>query len=126
LAEWIGQTLSILDALPILGVIAVVTVVIIFLTELSSNTATAAAFLPILTSLAAGLGENPLRLAGPAVLASSCAFMMPVATPPNAIVYSSGFVTIPQMARAGLALNFLVAALVSILGYLLVPVFFGT
>jgi sodium-dependent dicarboxylate transporter 2/3/5 len=85
---------------------------VVFLTEVTSNTATAAAFLPILYGVADGLGHNPLMLLIPAVLASSCAFMLPVATPPNAIVFGSGRLTIRQMAMAGFWLNILVVALV--------------
>jgi solute carrier family 13 (sodium-dependent dicarboxylate transporter), member 2/3/5 len=125
LAGWIGGSLAGFRALPIIAIVLLVTLVIIFLTELTSNTATAAAFLPILASLAIGMGENPLLLAVPAALAASCAFMMPVATPPNAIVYGSSFITIPQMARAGLVLNIVFLLLVSLLGYILVILVFG-
>jgi solute carrier family 13 (sodium-dependent dicarboxylate transporter), member 2/3/5 len=125
LAGWIGQSLAGLQVLPTLGLILAVSLVVIFLTELTSNTATAAAFLPILGSLAVGIGENPLLLAVPAALAASCAFMMPVATPPNAIVYGSSFITIPQMARAGLYLNLLFAAIITLLGYALIVLAFG-
>jgi solute carrier family 13 (sodium-dependent dicarboxylate transporter), member 2/3/5 len=125
LADWIGVELAILAILPTIAIIGGIAVVIIFLTELTSNTATAAAFLPILASLAVGIGENPLLLAVPAALAASCAFMMPVATPPNAIVYGSSFVTIPQMVRAGLLLNFLFAVLLTLGGYLLILTVFG-
>jgi solute carrier family 13 (sodium-dependent dicarboxylate transporter), member 2/3/5 len=125
LAEWIGASLSGLDVLPVIGIVLVIATVIVFLTELTSNTATAAAFLPILASLAIGLGESPLLLAVPAALAASCAFMMPVATPPNAIVYGSSFVTIPQMARAGLVLNGIFILLLSLGGYLLVIMALG-
>lgn len=125
LAEWIGQRLAGLDALPIQMVVVLVSLVIIFLTELASNTAIAAAFVPIAASLAVGMGQSPLVLAVPAALAASCAFMLPVATPPNAVVYGSGHLTIPQMARAGLALNLLFVALLSTLGYVLVGALFG-
>jgi len=125
LAGWIGESLAGVDALPVIGIIIVVGFVIIFLTEITSNTATAAAFLPVLASLAIGIGENPLLLIVPAALAASCAFMMPVATPPNAIVYGSSFVTIPQMARAGLILNLLFIFLISLAGYVLVVLVFG-
>ena len=117
LAEWIGAALSGLERWPTVLLVAGVTAVIVFLTELTSNTATAAAFLPILGPLAVALGENPLLLAVPAALGASCAFMMPVATPPNAIVYGSGYITIPQMARAGLALNLLFILLITALAY---------
>lgn len=125
LAEWIGGALAGLQVLPTIALILAVTLVVIFLTELTSNTATAAAFLPILGSLAIGIGENPLLLAVPAALAASCAFMMPVATPPNAIVYGSSFVSIPQMARAGLYLNVLFTFLITFLAYGLVVLAFG-
>jgi solute carrier family 13 (sodium-dependent dicarboxylate transporter), member 2/3/5 len=125
LADWIGAALGGLAVLPVFLILVIVVVVIVFLTELTSNTATAAAFLPVLASLAIGIGENPLLLAVPAALAASCAFMMPVATPPNAIVYGSSFVTIPQMARAGLVLNLFFIALISGGAYLLVMLFFG-
>jgi sodium-dependent dicarboxylate transporter 2/3/5 len=117
LAEWIGTALSALEAWPTVLLVVGVTAVIVFLTELTSNTATAAAFLPILGPLALALGENPLFLAVPAALGASCAFMMPVATPPNAIVYGSGYITIPQMARAGAALNVLFIVLITVLAY---------
>jgi sodium-dependent dicarboxylate transporter 2/3/5 len=125
LAEWIGASLSGLGAWPTLALVLLVATLIVFLTELTSNTATAAAFLPVVAALAVGLGENPLLLAIPAALAASCAFMMPVATPPNAIVFGSSFITIPQMARAGIVLNLLFIAVITLLAYTLVLVVFG-
>ncbi|CAN5877457.1 DASS family sodium-coupled anion symporter [soil metagenome] len=125
LAGWIGEEIAGFGALPLVVVMLAVTTVIVFLTELTSNTATAAAFLPVVSSVAIGLGENPLLLAIPAALAASCAFMMPVATPPNAIVYGSGYLTIPQMARAGVVLNLLLIVLITALAYTLVLVAFG-
>lgn len=110
---------------PLLLIIAAVVGVIVLLTELTSNLATTAAFLPIAASVAVGLGYDPAMLAIPAVLAASCAFMLPVATPPNAIVYGSGFVTIPQMARAGVVLNVLFVVLISLACYFLLPTFLG-
>lgn len=110
LAAWIGEALAGLGAFPLVVVMVLVTAVVIFLTELTSNTATAAAFLPVVASLAVGIGADPLLLAIPTALAASCAFMMPVATPPNAIVYGTGRVTLPQMAHAGLWLNLLFIA----------------
>ena len=77
------------------------------LTELTSNTATAATFLPIAAALALSLGQNPLLFLIPTALAANCSYMLPVGTPPNAIVFGSGLVTLPQMARAGLLLNVL-------------------
>jgi solute carrier family 13 (sodium-dependent dicarboxylate transporter), member 2/3/5 len=125
LAEWIGMSLSGLVTWPTLLLVVTVTLVIIFLTEMTSNTATAAAFLPVLAPLAVALGQNPFLLVVPAALAASCAFMMPVATPPNAIVYGSGYVTIPQMARAGIILNLVFAALITVVAYTLMMWVFG-
>jgi len=105
LALWFGGALSPLVELPTIVLVLGVTALIIFLTELTSNTATTAAFLPVVGAVAIEIGLSPLALAAPATVAASCAFMLPVATPPNAIVYGTGHVTIPQMMRAGLALN---------------------
>jgi solute carrier family 13 (sodium-dependent dicarboxylate transporter), member 2/3/5 len=125
LAESIAGAIGGISALPAVVLLVTVTVVVILLTELTSNTATAAAFLPLIAALAIGLGENPLLLVVPAALAASCAFMMPVATPPNAIVYGSGYVTIPQMVRAGWMLNVLFAIAITALMYTLVGMAFG-
>ncbi len=125
LADWIGEALGGVGAFPILLVMMVVAFVIIFLTEVTSNTASAAAFLPVLAALAVGIGEDPLLLAVPAALGASCAFMLPVATPPNAIVYGSSFITIPQMAKAGIVLNLLFAMAIPLVSYLTLMAFFG-
>ena len=125
LAEYIGTLLTGLDGWPTLAVVAVVALVILLLTEMTSNTATAAAFLPIVAALALSLGESPLVLAVPAALAASCAFALPVATPPNAIVFGSDLVTLPQMARAGVWLNAEFLLLVTAAAYALLPVVFG-
>ncbi len=120
LADWIGSQVSLLEHAPILVLIIAVTALIMMLTELTSNTATSAMVMPILSAVAIGLGQNPLLLVVPAAIAASCAFMLPVATPPNAIVFGSGYVTIPQMARNGIGLNIMGVILVTILTYLLV------
>jgi sodium-dependent dicarboxylate transporter 2/3/5 len=95
---------------------------IVFLTELTSNTATTATLIPVLGALAPGLGLDPLLLIVPAALAASCAFMLPVATPPNAIVFGSGLIQINDMIRAGFGLNWLGIVLITGLAYtLLLP-----
>jgi sodium-dependent dicarboxylate transporter 2/3/5 len=125
LAGWIGGQLGMLSGLPpILIIIAMITL-LIFLTELTSNTATTAAFLPVVAALAITLGEHPLLLVVPAALAASCAFMLPVATPPNAIVFSSGHLSIAQMARAGILLNVVGIVLITLIAYSLLLVVFG-
>jgi solute carrier family 13 (sodium-dependent dicarboxylate transporter), member 2/3/5 len=125
LAAWIGQGVSGLGALPILLLVLAVILVVVFLTEITSNTATAAAFLPILASSAIGIGQDPMLFVLPAAIAASCAFMLPVATPPNAIIYGSGKVTIPQMAKAGIWLNIIVSVLLSLAAYTLFAFVFG-
>ena len=117
--KWIGSLIAGLKGVPILLLVAVVAVSILLLTELTSNTATAATFLPIVAGAAIGLDLNPLVFVVPAALAASCAFMMPVATPPNAIVFGSGHITIVQMVRAGIWLNLIGAVLVSLTVYTL-------
>jgi sodium-dependent dicarboxylate transporter 2/3/5 len=119
LAEWIGMSLSVLDWLPIIALVMLSLLVITFLTEITSNTATGAAFLPILASVAIAMGQNPLLLVVPATVGASCAFMLPVATPPNAIVYGTGLVSIPQMARAGFIFNILMIFIITGMMYLL-------
>lgn len=125
LAAWISASLQGLEALPLILLIGIIVAVIVFLTELTSNAATVAAFVPVIAALAVGLGLDPLVLAAPAAIAASCAFMLPVATPPNAVVFGSGYITIPQMVRAGLWLNLLGIVLVTIVGTVLVPIVFG-
>ncbi len=125
LAEWMGNELSGLRDWPVIVLVVAVTALIIFLTELTSNIATSATFLPIVAALAVSLGQPPLLLAIPAVLAASFAFMLPVATPPNAIVFGSGFVTIPQMVRAGLWLNLIGIVFIIVTVYLLMGPVFG-
>ncbi len=116
-AEYLGQCLSGLHALPVPLLLLMIISIVVFLTELTSNTATTATFLPILGALAIGLGISPALLVVPTAMAASCAFMMPVATPPNAIVFGSGEITIPQMCKAGLWLNLIGIALIMLLMY---------
>jgi sodium-dependent dicarboxylate transporter 2/3/5 len=123
LAEWLGTSLQSIGALPVFALVIVVATMIIFLTELTSNTATAATFLPIVGAIAIASDIDPIVLAVPVTLAASCAFMLPVATPPNAIVFGSGLLTIPKMARAGIALNIVGIILVSIAALVLAPRF---
>jgi solute carrier family 13 (sodium-dependent dicarboxylate transporter), member 2/3/5 len=125
LAEWLGGFFEVIGGWPVILVIGAAAMLIIILTELTSNSATAAAFLPIMVAVAVGIGENPLLLAVPVTIAASCAFMLPVATPPNAIVYGSGIMTIPQMARAGIVLNILFVFIITILAYTVVGYVFG-
>lgn len=125
LAEWLGGYFAALDFLPFIIVIIIVTLVIITFTNLASNSATAAAFLPVMGSVAIGMGEDPLQLAIPVAVAASCVFMFPVGTPPNAIVYGSGVFSIPQMVKAGIWLNLIFTVLITLLTRYLFILFFG-
>jgi sodium-dependent dicarboxylate transporter 2/3/5 len=125
LAAWIGTQLVVLGGLPPVLIVMIMITILIFLTELTSNTATTAAFLPVVAALAISLGENPMLLVAPAALAASCAFMLPVATPPNAIVYSSGHLTIAQMARAGFLLNMIAIVMITLVAYSALLFVFG-
>src|SRR3546814_6908514 len=105
LALWIAENMNWVATLPGLFMMVVVIVGILGLTERTSNTATAATFLPLLGALAVAQGIPPAMLAIPAAIAASCAFMMPVATPPNAIVFGTGHMKIQSMIKAGFTLN---------------------
>jgi sodium-dependent dicarboxylate transporter 2/3/5 len=125
LAAWLGELLSILGGWPVAALVVLVTLAMIFLTELTSNTASAATFLPIGAALALAVGADPMLFAAPLVIAASCAFMLPVATPPNAIVYGGGMITIAQMSRVGLWLNLIGVVAISSLALITVPLIFG-
>ncbi len=122
LAEWIAQGVGSFGTLPTLAMLGLVVLVIIFLTEVTSNTATAAAFLPLLGAVAVAQGLPVELLVVPAAVAASCAFMLPVATPPNAIVFGSGHLRISSMIHAGFVLNLAGLVIVTAVSYLLVGV----
>ncbi|MDR4506733.1 MAG: anion permease [Candidatus Brocadiaceae bacterium] len=124
LSGWIGHSIAGIGTLPILVMIIVICLFMTFLTEMTSNTAAATMILPVLAALSGTLGVHPFALMLPATLSASCAFMLPVATPPNAIIFSSGQIAIPQMARTGLFLNLLGVVVITMLMYFVaVPVF---
>ena len=121
LALWLGQSLAPLNALGVAVLVIASVALVIFLTELTSNLATTATLLPVMGAIAVQAGVPPLLLTVPVTIAASCAFMLPVATPPNAIVFATGQITIPQMIRAGLFLNILGVIIVSIISLFLAP-----
>jgi solute carrier family 13 (sodium-dependent dicarboxylate transporter), member 2/3/5 len=116
---WFGEQMTGLEVLPILLLVAAVATIVLFLTEVTSNTATAATFIPVLGGVAVGIGADPMTLLIPAAFAATCAFMLPVGTPPNAIVFGTGAVTIGQMARGGVILNLIGIVLITLFCYLL-------
>lgn len=125
LGDWIAEKLSFLGNSSYILIVLVFVTLAILPTEIISNTATAALLIPIAASLADSLGINPILLMAPVAIATSYGFIMPVGTPPNAIVYSSGYVTAGKMARAGLPLDFISIVMVTILTGVLVPIVFG-
>lgn len=124
LAEWIGAGTAKLRGLPIMALVLVMMVVIVYLGELASNTAMAAIFLPIAGAASFGLELNPLTLVLPVALAASLGFMLPVATPPNAIIYGSGAVSSQDMLRSGAALDVISIVIVFVFAMLLGPIVF--
>ncbi|MCG7545319.1 SLC13 family permease [Pseudoalteromonas sp. MM17-2] len=121
LADYIANLLSGASAMPLVISVLVVAALITFLTEITSNTATAAGFLPLLGPVAESITGTPLVWVVPAAIAASCAFMMPVATPPNAIVFGSGEIKITDMIRAGFALNIIAIVLITLATLVIAP-----
>ena len=124
LGVWIGNSLLVLSSVPPIVLIFAVAALIIFLTEITSNVTTTTTFLPVFGALAIAIGILPVSLTVPVCLAASCAFMLPVATPPNAIVYGSNKFTIATMMRAGFALNIIGIFIVTLFAYFLAPLVF--
>ncbi len=125
LSLWIGNQLEGVSFLPPLLIVGAVCLLVTFLTELTSNTATAEMLLPVLAALAVAVKVHPLLLMIPGTLSCSCAFMLPVATPPNAIVFGTQRLRIAQMARVGLVLNFVGVVCITAAAFLLLGVSFG-
>lgn len=125
LTAWLAGELSVLQGVDLLLIIVCVVLLVIFLTEITSNTATSSLILPVMGALALAIEVHPYGLMVSAVLAASFAFMLPVATPPNAIAFSSRYITIPQMIKAGLWLNLLGVFLISAFVYYLLPWVWG-
>jgi sodium-dependent dicarboxylate transporter 2/3/5 len=121
LALWLGESLAPLNAFGLAALVIAAVALVIFLTELTSNLATTATLLPVMGAIAIQAGVPPLFLTVPITIAASCAFMLPVATPPNAIVFATGQITIPQMVRAGLVLNLISIVIVTIIALYVAP-----
>jgi sodium-dependent dicarboxylate transporter 2/3/5 len=121
LALWLGEQLAPLNAWGTAVLVVASVAMVIFLTELTSNLATTATLLPVMGAIAVQAGVPPIVLTVPITIAASCAFMLPVATPPNAIVFSTGAISIPQMVRAGVFLNLIGIVIVSTVALVLAP-----
>ncbi len=121
LAIWMGSLIP--QGVSLALIVILVVALIIFLTELTSNMATTATFLPVVAAIALQSNFDPLLVTAAVALAASCAFMLPVATPPNAIVFGSGLIRVPQMAKAGFLINILGITVVSLVAVFSVPYF---
>jgi sodium-dependent dicarboxylate transporter 2/3/5 len=121
LAVWFGSQLNEFGNMHLFIVLFLIITMVNFLTEITSNLATTAMLLPVLVSLAGGIQVHPYFLLVGATLAASCAFMLPVATPPNAVVFGSGFVKIEEMVKKGIWMNLLSIVIISIFVYFILP-----
>lgn len=125
LAEWIGQSFTAIEGVGFFVLLLVIVAAVNFLTEVTSNVATASMILPILASVAVKLDLHPFGLMVGATLAASCAFMLPVATPPNAVVFGSGYLQMKDMVKAGLWLNILSILIITVMVYYILPWLWG-
>lgn len=125
LAEWIGSQFTLLKDLPILLILLFLIISVNFLTEITSNLATTAMLLPILAPMAMTIDVHPYLLLVSATVAASCAFMLPVATPPNAIVFGSGYLKIQDMVKTGIWMNIISVFLLTVFVYLVLGSVWG-
>jgi sodium-dependent dicarboxylate transporter 2/3/5 len=122
LALWIGSQMTLISGLSLILIVIVIITSVNFLTEITSNLATTAMLLPVLAPIALQLDVHPYMLMVAAATAASCAFMLPVATPPNAVVFGSGYLRIPDMIRTGVFMNIISIVLLSLMVYCVLPV----
>jgi len=121
LADWIGSQTALLQHAPLILLVLLLIAAVNFLTEVTSNLATTSMLLPILSAVALSMDVHPYLLMVGATVAASCAFMLPVATPPNAVVFGSGYLRIPDMVRTGLWMNLISIALLTLIVYFFLP-----
>ena len=122
LTLWIGEKLLGLNNISLILIILTIVFSVNFLTEITSNLATVSMILPVLASLSISLGLHPFVIMVSATIAASCAFMLPVATPPNAVVFGSGFLKIKDMVKTGIVMNLISIILVSLYVYYIIPI----
>jgi sodium-dependent dicarboxylate transporter 2/3/5 len=122
LASWLGAQMSVFQGLSLLLLVFVVITLVNFFTEFTSNLATTAMLLPILAPIAISLNINPYMLMVACTIAASCAFMMPVATPPNAVVFGSGYLRIPDMIKSGIWMNIISILFLTLMVYYFLPI----
>jgi sodium-dependent dicarboxylate transporter 2/3/5 len=117
LATWIGGQMTLLEGISLILLVMILIAAVNFLTEITSNVATTSMLLPILAPMAIALDIHPLLLMVSATLAASCAFMLPVATPPNAVVFGSELLRIPDMVRSGFFMNLISILILTLFVY---------
>ncbi|MCK5263454.1 MAG: anion permease, partial [Gammaproteobacteria bacterium] len=117
LSEFIGQQFAGLQDASVFSLVAAISAMVVFLTEVTSNTATAEMLLPLVASIAKAINLNPLLLMLPVTLSASMAFMMPIATPPNAIVFASGHLKIQDMVKTGIIINLIAIVMITLATY---------
>lgn len=122
LAEWIAAQMTQMDGLTLILLVLVLVTIVNFLTEITSNLATTAMLLPVLAPMALSFNLHPFMIMVPVTLAASCAFMLPVATPPNAVVFGSGYLRIPDMIKAGILMNVISILVITVITYFALPV----
>ena len=125
LAEWIGTQMALLKNMPLIVLVFLLVLFVNLITEVTSNMALTAMFLPVLAPLALVMDVHPFLLMVGATAASTCAFMLPISTPPNAVVFGSGYLKIPDMAKTGFWLNILSVILIALVTYFLLPLLWG-
>ena len=125
LAVWLGELMTSFGSLPLISLLLILVTATNFLTEITSNLATTAMLLPVLAPLALEVGIHPFGLMIGAAIAASCAFMLPVATPPNAVVFGSGYLKIPDMVSKGIILNIFSIFLITAMVYFILPILWG-
>ena len=122
---WLSDQLKNLNGMNIVLIIIVITLFVLFLTEITSNTATATMILPLLGALSVAIDVHPLAVMLPAAMAANCAFMLPVGTPPNAIIFGTDKLTIQDMAKTGFLLNLIACVLIILIVLFWFPIVFG-
>ncbi len=125
LAEWIGGQMTLLEGASLFILLLFLITLVNFLTEITSNLATTAMILPILAPLSLVIDVHPFMLMVGATVAASCAFMLPVATPPNAVVFGSGYLRIPDMVKSGIWMNLFSIFFLTLMVYFLLPLIWG-
>ena len=125
LADWVGGQMTLFQGVSLILLVLILIGAVNFLTEITSNLATTAMLLPILAPMAFSIGVHPYLLMVAATVAASCAFMLPVATPPNAVVFGSGYLRIPDMVRTGFWMNIISILLLTLFVYFVLPMLWG-